>query len=119
MLKAIRIWVINQLMHYVCNGLTVDDLMKVTVKRTVEGKNVHTVQIGHEVLKPEEVKLLGEQARLLKKLNVWTKLVAHMRSQATDDMVNKSRIVDDMVFAKAMLYTLQVQDEVLERIASV
>jgi len=76
------------------------------------------MRIGDHVLPEEEVNFLITEARTLKKFNLWKKLLAEMRSHATDRLVNKSKNVEDMVFSKAELYTLDVLEKKVEQIAA-
>ena len=44
-------------------------------------------------------------------------LIESMQYSANDSLFNKSQTIDDMVFAKAMLYTLDVMEKKVENIS--
>lgn len=117
MLKAIRTWVTNKLMRHICNALVFDELMEVSYRKDPKGNKTVVIFVGDQMLNENEVKEFIAEARTIRKLNIWRKLLADMKSKATNDLVNRSKIVDDMVFAKAMLYTIDVLAKKVEQIA--
>ena len=116
-MEETRASVINHLLRDVCNALTTEDMIRIEKKIVPGGKVEKYLQIGTEVIKSEEIESLASEARTLGKLRAWNKVVEHMRSVATDRLVNSSKTIDDMVFAKAMLYTLQELKKVIKELA--
>jgi len=92
--------------------------MYIVKQRNIKGEIASTVSLHGKVLPLEETKVLAADARYILKTSLWGKLTAEVRSRATDRLVNKSLVIDDMVYAKAMLYTLDVLEEKVREISN-
>ena len=51
---------------------------------------------------------LKEEAKYLREMQLWQQLSKEMKLAANERMFTKSNTTDDMIFGKAMLYTLEV-----------
>lgn len=113
----IRMRLMNFLLHSVCNTMTFDEVLSITRKRTPDGKEILEMKIGDKLMPDTELKVMIADCSQIKKLHAWSKLLADMRSHATERLVNKSESIEDMVFAKAILYTLDVLEKKVDQIA--
>lgn len=110
---------LNFVLKYLFNSLTEDQVMATKSSTDAKGRKVYQIKVGETYLPDGESKELGSEFRTILKLQAWQKLSADIRSQATDALVNKSKTVDDMVFSKAMLYTVDVMQKKIEALAKI
>ncbi len=107
-------WVLRDL----CNTLVYDEMLKAQ-NVSVRGVKVLEMTIGEDVIPELEARQIVEEAKVIKtRYTVLRRVNASMRTMATNMLVNKSKIVDDMVFAKAMLYTLDMQEKLLRDLSA-
>ena len=86
MKKRLLKWVVK---HLFC-GITEDDFVQMK-----------------KMDKPEQLQL-KEEAKYLQAMQLWQQLNKEMKLAANERMFTKSNSTEDMIFGKAMLYTLEV-----------
>ena len=69
-------------------------------------------------LTDEEVRLLIQEAKMFQDSHFWRYLKDDMLSQTSFQLFNHAKTIDDMVFGKAMLYTIEKQSKKIEEIAA-
>ena len=119
MFKALKARILNSLLRHLFNTFTTDRFLVVKVIQDSKGNRIAKVWSGEVLLPDIEANLLGSEARSIRKMSAWRRLVDDMTSHATDQLVNKSKIIDDMVFSKAMLYTLDMLKKKLEQLSDI
>ncbi len=118
-IKTLKIRLLNSLLRHLFNTFTVGEFLTVQVIKDSKGKLNSKVWAGKFQLPDSDANLMGSEARSIQKMLVWRRVVDDMKSQATDALVNKSKIIDDMVFSKAMLYTLDMLEKKLEQLSNI
>lgn len=113
MLKSFKIKVLNLLLRHLFNAVTEDSFLKTTL----QGGKVRGIMLGDKALTENEANELSNDAKFLKRSRLWKLLIESMQYSANDSLFNKSQTIDDMVFAKAMLYTLDVMEKKVENIS--
>ena len=116
-MNRFKVALLNFVLHHVWNGVTEDDFLQ--LKTSINPKGVKYVEayMGTNRLPDDEVKQYGIDARLITKLPIYKRILAHARADLKDRLVNKSVLVDDMVFCKAGLYTLDVVESTFKKLS--
>lgn len=106
----------NFLLRRVYNLTTLEG--KIDVVFTSPQKDQGYIKIDGEQLPIEEQRELVIQAKQMLRMKGRETIRRSMCADATDKLVNKSQTIDDMVAGKVMLYTIDIEDQLLEKIAS-
>ena len=96
------------------NAVTEESFLQVRFRN--KEKTTGEIFEGKDMLDASETLNLASQARSIRQFRVWTKLVKSMQYTANEKLFMGSQTTDDMIFAKAVLWTLKVMDEKLENI---
>lgn len=99
-------------MKHIWNAVTEDSFIKTDV---INGK----ILIGAEELPEVEVQELASEARTILKLPIYKKINESLKWTANEMLYNKSTCYDDIIFAKAALWILEVQNEKYKNIAKI
>lgn len=75
--------------------------------------------IGGKVQKPDELKAYKAEAKYILDSRVWSLLENTLKSQAQKVIFEKSKDFNDCTSGKLMLYNLDVQKKILQRISTV
>ena len=94
---------IDFIIHDVFNGITYDEILKIKSKDVWECKG-RTLEKG-------EVASLKQEAQVLREMKIWKDyLRADLMWNAQRILVNKSKVEEDLLFGKVMLYVVSVID---------
>lgn len=63
-----------------------------------------------------ELKMLKEESSYILRTRLWSILTNSLKDQAKKSMFERSKSWEDMLFGKAMLYNLDVQEKIIELI---
>ena len=96
----------NLLVKHLFNTITVDDLIR------PNGKGGYQVR-GVE-LKSEDIHILKDDARVFRESIIWKVLKMDMQQAANERMFEKATAPEDLIFGKAMLYTLDVMERKMQ-----
>ena len=108
--------ILNWLLKDLFNAVTEDSFLEIRFKNK-EG-TVGDILQGGKPLNGAEVAELSSQARVItKRFSVWRKLVDSMTWKANERMYWKAQNHEDMIFGKAVLWTLEVMEAKLENMA--
>jgi len=106
MLKHLKMLVSNWLLRHVLNLITEKGAIEIRV--TDIRKKIGHVYIDGRKVTSEEQSVLIEDTKMALKLHGLQTVISSIRAEATYNLINKSKGIDDMVYAKAMLYTVDV-----------
>lgn len=70
---------------------------------------------GKKISEPE-MEAIREEAKYIDKTRIWALLQGTLAEQARDNLFNKAKTVDDMLFSKAVLHCLDIQDKVISKL---
>lgn len=113
MLKSFKIRILNLLLSHLFNAVTEESFLKTTL----QGGRVRGIMLGDKVLTDNEANELANDAKFFKRSRLWRLLLESMKYSANESLFNKSQTIDDMVFAKATLYTIDVLEKKVENIS--
>lgn len=113
MLKSFKIKILNSILKNLFNAVTEESFLKTTLQA---GK-VRGIMLGSTQLTENEANELANDAKFLKRSRLWKLLIESMQYSANENLFNKSQTIEDMVFAKAMLYTLDVMSKKVDNIS--
>lgn len=112
MLKTAKLAILNWCLKHLFCAATVNDVL--VVKRVGQDKEIWR---GNTMIPLPEMKELQSQAKTLLKFGVYSDIMQSLKGTANQMLFEKSKTTDDMIFGKAMLYTLDVLDQKLKNIA--
>lgn len=101
------------MLSHLFNAVTEDSFLKTTL----QGGKVRGIMLGDKILTDNEANELANDAKFLKRSRLWKLLIESMEYSANENLFQKSKTIDDMVFAKATLYTLDVLEKKVENIS--
>ena len=107
---------LNLLMSEMFNAVTDDSLLQ--VKFTNAEKTKGDVFEGTTPMDGAEVLVMAEQSRDVLKNRAYTKVVRSMQSVANRKIFQESQTTEDMIFGKAVLWTLDVMNNKFRNIGS-
>ena len=91
----------------------------VTVKWIDEANGVGRLMIGKDVVPQAEAFNLVKELRLLQQLPSFRRVLESIKGSANEMMFMKSKVVEDIVFSKAMLYTVDVLEKLIANISRI
>lgn len=100
---------INFLVHDLFNGVSTDDVLKVT------GPNI--ISRGKILSSGDKMELING-AKAIRSLVVWRVLLDEMKEIAGKRIYESSKTIEDITFAKAMLYALDVLEKKVEHLSN-
>ena len=100
--------IINWLLKSLFNAVTENDIL------TSKGGQVFR---GKKALNTFEAEELINGAQALQNMGIWKQLRDEMKWVANDRIYNKSVTTDDLIFPKAVLYTLDVMQSKISNLA--
>lgn len=115
--ESMRAWkakIANILLASLFKAPTTDGFLQVKFNDTEQTKGI-IFEDGIPLAAPEATNL-SREARTIQHLAIYQKLHGSLRATAYDMLFNKSKTIDDMIFAKAVLYALDVFDQKLKNI---
>lgn len=105
-MKVIKNRIKNWLLKSLLNTVIVGDVI------TLNNKTGEVFINGRKVEKGE-AEAIREEAKYLEKTRIWALMVGSLNDQARERLYEKAVTVDDMLFGKAMLYTLNIQSQII------
>ncbi len=97
--------IINYLLKHLLNAIVLEDV--------VTENTAKQLMIGGIVQKPDEVKALKAEAKMILDTRVWSLLENTLKAQAQNKIFIKSLNFSDTAAGKLMLYNLDVQKKIL------
>jgi len=105
MIKKIKMWLLNKVIEGLFKG--------VTTRNVIEFDSQKGALLNKETLTEQQKKIFAEEAKFIEKTETWKILTSTLRHNAHKTMFEKSTVLDDLFFAKAMLYNIDVQEKIL------
>lgn len=105
----------NKLLEYLFKAPTENSFLHIEYTNTEKTKG--RIYVGKELLTEAESHNLAVEARTILKLGAYNKLRGSLQETAQEMLFNKAKTVDDMLFAKAILYTLDVLNTKLKNLS--
>jgi hypothetical protein len=100
---------LNKMTDRLFNEITEADILRVTPNGTF--------LVGSTVIPAEAKQEIVSQANIIQEMELWRMLVRDMKYQANKRMYTESKDIDDMIFGKAMLYSLDVLEQKLKNLS--
>ena len=116
MIKALKITLFNFLLRYVYNLTTLEGVIRIQYTDKAQTKGV--IYLDGVKLKDGEQRELIADAKTLLRINGRSRIAQAVRADATYKLINKSATIEDMVFSKAVLYAIDVEEQILKKISS-
>lgn len=103
----------NWLLKYLLCTVTADDIISI-----LQNKSGQVVQlfIGKEKITNNEWRGLNEEAKFIVNTRLWSIITNSLAEQAKIRMFESSKNDADMMFGKAMLYCIDTQKKLIEKI---
>jgi hypothetical protein len=111
-MKKFKMAILNWCMKHIWNAITEDSFMKIDAANG-------TVIIGNNLLPEVETIELASEARTIVKLPIFKKINESLKYTANEMLYQKSKTIDDIIFAKAVLWILEVQEEKYKNIGKI
>jgi hypothetical protein len=106
MLKMIKNWLLKNLL----NAITLSDIIKYDKGQwSINGRGM-TI---------EEMEAIKEEAKFISKTRIWALLQGTLAEEAKDRMFNKARTIDDIMWGKALLYNLDLQNQIISTLKNI
>ena len=109
-MNRIKVKIANYLLKHLFNTVTADDIL-------VYNPNDKTFQVADKTLPAGDKQDIISGARSIKNMYVWKMINKDMKYQSNKAIYEKSENVDDILFGKAILYTLDVIDRKLKKLS--
>ncbi len=74
------------------------------------------VYIGKELITTQQLQSLNAEILFLQESHIWKILTETITKQSNERMFKNARTTDDLIFGKAMLYTIDTQEKILKTI---
>lgn len=108
-MKIIKNWLLK---HLLC-AVTEQDVLSILQDRL--GKTIR-LYLGKEQITDGEYLTLLEEAKFLEKTRLWSILTNSLAEQAKLRMFEQAKTSEDLYFGKAMLYCIDTQKKLIDRI---
>lgn len=107
-MNKIKVWIANWILRNLFNSITVDDIL-------IQDSKGFTVA-GHLIPKAE-MQDIHNGARTMQTMLVWKCLVNDIKYTANKMIYYNSKNEDDLIFGKAVLYTVDLMEKKLEHLS--
>jgi len=107
MMKKIKRKILNKLLSYLFNTVSEDDIIVYNRKRGL-------ILVGGKELSNKNINNLKTEIKILKELEWWKIMENEMKYVANKVMYEKAKTVDDMIFGKAILYTIDIMNKKMD-----
>jgi len=107
--RRLKRWFLNQnkSLKRLYNTISVDDVLQ------LKGNKFY---VGEKEITKEVLINLQQEAKFLKETYLWEILTNQIKYLSNERMYSKSKSDDDIVFGKATLYNLQIQEDIIKLI---
>lgn len=111
-MNRIKVKVANYILKNLFNTITADDIL-------VYNPNDKTFQVADKALPAGDRQDIISGARSIRNMYVWEMINKDMKYQSNKITYEKSENTDDMIFGKAILYSLDVIDKKLKSLSEI
>lgn len=106
-------------MSYLFNAVTEDDFLKILVKKDLQGEHPCGIMLGREVLDSSLAQEYKRQARSILSLPLWKLVSDSAVWTANEKIFKEAKNSDDLMYPRAMIYTLDIINKKLQNIAKI
>jgi len=107
-MRRYKVIIANYLLKHLFNAITEEEILKHNGKKFI---------VGGKELPEADYRDITSGARAMKEMYVWKMLSKEMKWNANKDIYQKSQTIDDVLFGKAVLYTLDVMEKKLDKLS--
>lgn len=118
-MKRLKQKIHNLLMSYLFNAVTQDSFLQVVTTKTLQGQKISSIMSGNKMLEKDLVREYKDQAKQIIKTGVWLKVLDSMRWTANERLFKTAAVTEDMLYARAMLYTIDVIEKKFINISNI
>ena len=111
-MNRIKTKIANYILKHLFNTITANDIL-------VYDLNDKTFQVADKVLPAGDKQDIISGARSIKNMYVWQMINKDMKYQSNKLIYEKSENTDDILFGKAILYSLDVIDKKLKNLSDI
>jgi hypothetical protein len=105
-MKILRNKIKNWLLKDLLKTMVVGDVVTINAK-------TNEVFISGRKVEQAEAEAIREEAKFIEKTRIWALMLGTLNDQTRERLYEKAVTIDDMMFGKAMLYTLNIQNQIL------
>lgn len=105
----------NRIRHLAIRYIT-KNLLKAVSRDEIMVKSGKDYLVGRHKLSPDEIMTLKEEAISLEESYLWQLIKGEVGWSANQQMFDKARTPEDIVFGKAVLYALDLIENYINRI---
>lgn len=110
-MKRVRLWLLNWVTRGLLKAVVEQDVITVDTK-------TNSLFIGSDLLTEEEKKSLRGEAQEFKKTRLYSVLINTPRHYAHENLFNKLTTLDHVWSGKMMLYSLDLQEKIVDRLST-
>jgi hypothetical protein len=107
-MSRLKVLASNYLLKHLLNAITEDQILIHNGKKFI---------VGGKELPEADYRDITSGAQAIKSMYVWQLLCKEMKYHANEDIFNKSQTIDDVMFGKAVLYTVDVMEKKLDKLS--
>lgn len=107
-MNRLKVIIANYLLKHLFNTVTADEILRHNGKEFIIG--------GHKLSEAEARDIISG-ARAMKQMTVWQLISKEMKHEANKDIYEKSSTIDDIIFGKAILYSIDVIESKLNKLS--
>lgn len=108
--KSLKRRILNRALKRLYNTISVDDVLQ------TKG---NVLFVGDKEISQTILNNLQQEATLIKDMYLWQILTNHVKFLSNERMFDKSKNDDDIVFGKATLYNLKIQEDIINKILKI
>jgi len=105
-MKVIKNKIKNWLLKSLLKTVVVGDIVTLNTK-------TKEIFIDGNKIDQGEAEAIREEAKYLEKTRIWALIIGSLNDQARERMFEKAVTIDDLLFGKALLYTLSIQKQII------
>jgi len=107
-MNRLKVWLLNKTMKSLYNTINEEDILI-----EMHGK----MFAGGKMLTDGDRRSIISGAQSIQNIETWKQMIKDMKYAANKKLFAESVIIDDMIFAKAMLYTIDVMELKLNKLS--
>lgn len=105
----IKTRILNWCLKHLFNTITADDIIRFS-------EDNKQVMLRGEIADEATIKTLKGEAKTFDTSLLWIYLTEYMKNDSNQRMFKKATSMDDVTFAKAVLHTVEVQQEIIDKL---
>ncbi len=111
-----KVQVLNLIIKDIFKGVTSDEILEIEYAITPAGKFPKALRIGESLLPVSDIVQVKQEAQYLQESYLWKLMVKRIQYIAQLNACNRAKSDEDLIFGKAMLYSIEQIEDVLKTI---